>query len=124
MMIGRRAYRLNGWLVRALLPSRHIGSYTLFKGREPRYTGRSDRDLARRLRSHARAAGTDYFAFDVHPSPERAFVAESASFHVAGHLDNRIHPATPHGSTIKCPFCMTTRRVEPVGRPGHNQGET
>lgn len=106
--MSRRAYRLRPWLVRALIPARRTGSYVLFAGNRATYAGRSDTDLSRRLVGHARAGSADYFDFDVHPTRERAFIAECAIFHLlvgTAHARNVLHPATPAGSDIFCPFC-------------------
>ena len=105
-MSAQRAYQLRPWLVRALIPAAHIGSYVLYRRMVPTYVGRSDTDPRRRLLEHAAAGRGDYFTFDVHPSSWHAFQVECSLYHgVEGHLGNRIHPDVPSFTDSQCPFC-------------------
>lgn len=109
-MITRRLYRLRPWVVRALIPPGHPGSYVLYRGGRgvvaPTYNGRSDHDLAGRLAMHARVGRGEYFSYDVHPDAVTAFVAECAAYHLrAASAENVIHPASPRGLDAGCPFC-------------------
>lgn len=108
-----RLYRLVPWLVRALIPPGQIGSYTLYQrtGTQAQvsYVGRSDTDLQRRLLTHAQRRIGAYFEFDVHKTREQAYTAESAAYHaLQGETSNCVHPATPAGAAMVCPFCKQT----------------
>jgi len=70
-----------------------------------RYVGRSDTDIAARLREHL----GDYpqFKFACFGSPRGAFDKECQLYHDFGEskLDNRFHPARPPGSAWQCLRC-------------------
>ena len=107
----RRLYRLFPWLIRTLIPIDYIGTYSLykFKGKEPIYIGRSDTCLRNRLLSHAHTKRADYFDYDIQWTVAKCFVAECSTYHaLLGQIDNLIHPRTPNGLDIKCPFCRST----------------
>ena len=90
----------------ALIPADKVGSYILYRACAPIYIGRSDTDLRRRLVQHAAAGTGEYFRYDVHPNPTRAFRAECSLYHaVDGPLVNRIHPDAPDYLDIDCAFC-------------------
>jgi len=115
--IGRRAYRLAPWLVRALIPPGVTGTYVLLANGHAIYTGRSDTDLRRRLVEHARAGRGEFFDFDAHAHRRAAFVTECAAYHALGAgLENRIHPASPAGTGDDCPFCPATIAATIGGR--------
>lgn len=103
-----RPLRLVPWLVRAILPAGHIGTYVLHRGGRVAYVGRSD-DLRRRLIVHAEADRADFFTYDLHATPVQAYEVESALFHILlGQISNQIHPAAPRHSGARCPFCRAT----------------
>lgn len=71
------------------------------------YVGRSDSDVASRLRQHV---GEKYkrFKYSYATSPKAAFEKECINYHDFGEsrlLDNSIHPDRPAGSGWKCPRC-------------------
>lgn len=71
------------------------------------YVGRSDRDVAARLRQHV---GEKYkqFKFSYATSAKAAFEKECINYHDFGgsqKLDNAIHPDRPAGTGWKCPRC-------------------
>jgi hypothetical protein len=101
-----RAFRLEPWLVRALIGERHAGTYLLYRRGKPVYAGRSDRDLRKRLMTHAHHATGDHFGFSVHPDAGRAYDMECALFHTLHDITtNRIHPASPKGGDRRCFIC-------------------
>lgn len=107
-MIGRkhRVFKLDPWLVRALIPRGRPGTYLLYRMGRPVYAGRSDLDLQHRLITHARAGRGDYFGFNTYPDPARAFDMECALFHALKPItSNVIHPASPGHSGRKCFIC-------------------
>ena len=71
------------------------------------YVGRSDSDVASRLRQHV---GEKYkrFKYSYATSPKAAFEKECINYHDFGgsqSLHNKIHPDRPAGSGWKCPRC-------------------
>lgn len=72
-----------------------------------KYVGRSDSDVAARLKQHV---GEKYtrFKYSYAPSPKAAFEKECRNYHDFGEsrlLDNNIHPDRPKGANWKCPCC-------------------
>ena len=72
-----------------------------------KYVGRSDSDVAARLRKHV---GEKYklFKYSYATSPKAAFEKECRNYHDFGEsrlLDNDIHPDRPRGANWKCPCC-------------------
>lgn len=105
-----RLYKLSPWLIRALIPMGIKGTYILYvkKGSNlvPVYVGRSDTDLQRRLLNHSYFTVAHYFEYFHFDSLEKAFLSESSLFHCfEDTVLNEIHPATPHSSSIVCPYC-------------------
>lgn len=132
---GHRLYRLAPWVIRVLIPSTIVGTYVLYASDgTPIYVGRSDTCLRRRLVTHAVLRRAKYFDYQVRWTPERAYIAECAAFHAfAGLLTNAIHPASPSGCSVRCPFCRTTfdlvrssrveaRSPEDMAMTGHTPG--
>jgi hypothetical protein len=84
------------------------GVYALDATRDPGFTfsyvGRSDTDVAGRLKKYV---GTKYrfFKFAYCASPKSAFEAECELYHDHQPPDNINHPARPEGSNWKCPRC-------------------
>lgn len=71
------------------------------------YVGRSDSDVAARLKNHV---GKKYkrFKFSYATSPKAAFEKECINYHDFGEsdlLDNSVHPDRPAGASWKCPCC-------------------
>lgn len=71
------------------------------------YTGRSDSDVASRLKKHI--GEHPYFKFDYFLSPKTAFEKECRIWHnfggPEGKLDNEKHPQRPTDSNWQCPVC-------------------
>ncbi|WP_059170462.1 hypothetical protein [Bacillus sp. FJAT-27445] len=110
--VSHRLMSLTPWLIKALIPSGNIGSYVLYKRSQmtnihlPIYIGRSDTDLQRRLCNHPYLGKATHFQFDITNSPEKAFLMECSLYHaLVNVLENKIHPAVPVDSKLKCPFC-------------------
>lgn len=72
------------------------------------YVGRSDSDVASRLKQHA---GTGYarFKFGYATSPKAGFERECTNYHdfggPQGTLANKYHPQRPANTDWKCPRC-------------------
>ena len=72
-----------------------------------KYVGRSDTDLATRLKQHL-GEGYQYFKFQYATSPKAAFEQECRDYHTYGEslkLDNKIHPDSPPKIHRVCPIC-------------------
>lgn len=70
------------------------------------YVGRSDSDVASRLKQHVGKYPKLKFSYAT--SPKAAFEKECKNFHDFGEekaLDNKIHPDRPANSGWKCPVC-------------------
>ena len=70
------------------------------------YVGRSDSDVANRLKQHV--GKYSKFKFSYATSPKAAFEKECRNFHDFGgveSLGNKIHPDRPANSGWKCPVC-------------------
>lgn len=73
------------------------GSYYIY------YVGRSDADVATRLRQHI--GEYRQFKYEYYPSAKAAFEKECRLYHDFKPRDNKNHPARPAGSGWKCPVC-------------------
>lgn len=67
------------------------------------YIGRSDVDVANRLKDHI--GKYSRFKFEYYSSAKAAFEKECRLFHDWDPKDNNVHPARPSGSEWKCPVC-------------------
>jgi hypothetical protein len=68
------------------------------------YVGRSDTDVAGRLKQHA-AEWYPQFFYEYYPSSKAAFEKECNLYHDFNPPDNKAHPARPQNSNWKCPRC-------------------
>lgn len=81
------------------------GAYVLSTdGRNASYVGRSDSDLAGRLKSWI-GQGYSHFWAEYASSPKAAFDLECAWGHAYIALNNLIHPARPQNSGWQCVSC-------------------
>lgn len=72
----------------------------------PRYIGRSDEDVQKRLLAHAREGRFRYFLVEHIREPDDAFHRECQLFHYYRYqLRNVIHPNRPRGCGDACPKC-------------------
>ena len=106
------AYDYAPMIVRSLVPKGLAGVYLLGRapsvGRfTPIYVGRSDTCLCTRLVRHELQAVATHFAFELVGNPIRAFTQECSLYHthLDGGLRNIIHPDSPAGLGLACPFC-------------------
>jgi hypothetical protein len=81
------------------------GAYILSRdGKAAHYVGRSDTDVASRIKSSAREEPSYiYFWFDYATSPMEAYYLECEWWHKYAPRDNDNHPAVPPGTSWKCP---------------------
>lgn len=104
----RFAFRFKQRVVRAMVPIRTQGAYLLLSGENPLYIGRSDHCVRSRLTGHPLLGIATHFLWEPCNSSVRAFCLEAFWYHrLAGELGglNLIHPASPTGSGLSCPFC-------------------
>lgn len=78
-----------------------------------RYVGRSDSDVAARLKQWI--GHYTSFKFEYFPSPKAAFEKECHLWHdfggPEGTLDNDVHPRRPNGANWQCPRCRTFEAI-------------
>jgi len=70
------------------------------------YVGRSDADLNGRLKDWVNNDKYTHFKYGFYDTAEAAFLKECHLFHDFGGigvLDNKVHPARPAGTKLKCP---------------------
>ena len=66
------------------------------------YVGRSDTDVARRLKEHVNE-GYSHFKFSYASSRRAAFIKECQNYHDFNPSDNDIHPRRPDDANWRCP---------------------
>ena len=83
--------------------SGEVGVYVFVDARKtPRYVGRSDTDLGKRLSQWVGVY--ERFYVEYHTSSRNAYLRECELYHqYRNTLDNEIHPATPSGTSWRCP---------------------
>ena len=100
-------YDLNAQTISRVVAAGFPGVYLLGHrgaiGLNVRYVGRSDTDLASRLKDHV--SWYSHFQFEYAVGPATAFHEECRLWHHHGgsqHLNNSIHPDSPLGMDLKC----------------------
>jgi len=68
------------------------------------YAGRSDDDVANRLKQHV-LEPEKQFHFAYYATPKEAHAKECWLYHTFNPPKNVIHPAKPKGSSLACPQC-------------------
>jgi len=81
------------------------GVYILSRdGKTAAYVGRSDSDLALRIKQSIKEGdGYTFFWFEYTNSQKEAYIKECEYYHKYNPKDNKNHPAAPFGSNWKCP---------------------
>lgn len=69
------------------------------------YVGRSDSDVASRLKSWINNTKRPLFKFSYATSPKAAFEKECKNYHDFNPTDNSVHPQRPDNTYWKCPVC-------------------
>jgi hypothetical protein len=94
--------------INAIVPQRP-GAYALGKYHGSTFyisrVGRSDNDTNDRLHDYVGLARYPHFKFEVYSSAGAAFLKECELFHTFSPPDNDIHPDSPNGVNLTCPFC-------------------
>jgi hypothetical protein len=111
-------YNLDTATITRLVTRTSPGAYILSRVKNPAsgkwnadYVGRSDDDLAGRLKSHAAAGKYSMFWFDYTTGTCGAYELECTWWHQYQPRDNQIHPATPANGNCKCPVAGCTYRA-------------
>ena len=98
-------YPLNGETIDRIVTARSAGAYALGYVSQGTfyvsYVGRSDDDLAARLKRHIGEYAAFQYAYM--PSPSAAFEKECRLYHEFNPPDNKVHPARPEGTNYRCP---------------------
>ena len=90
------------------------GNYALGYMKNPstfviQYVGRSDTDVAQRLKQHIwNGESYSHFKFSYANLPTDAYYKECKNYHDCDgskFLNNRNHPDAPNGSWLVCPIC-------------------
>jgi len=75
----------------------------------PKYVGRSDYSIRHRLLTHNYMYNYEYFVFKYVRNTKEAFLTEAKWWHDCLNnelkIDNKIHPDSPNGIYIECPYC-------------------
>lgn len=107
-------YRMTPDVIRAAVQKNRPGAYILgdeVRGRFVfKYVGRSDHCLQTRLLTHGLLYHCPYFIFSYATTAKEAFELESKWWHDCINTDvqliNRIHPDSPSGMGLTCPYCQ------------------
>ena len=103
------AHDLTAENVDEVVTSTSPGNYALGRTNDqgrfvPKYVGRSDSDVAARLRVHAAEGKYREFKFSYADSARKAFDKECRNYHdFESQLDNEAHPQRPSGKDWPCP---------------------
>jgi hypothetical protein len=103
------SYPLNEETINSEVKKNRIGSYVLGyinekKGYIPKYVGRSDNDLNKRLKDWIE--NYSRFKFMYHSTTKQAYEKECNLYHDwIKQIDNKEHPDKPDGTNYKCPVC-------------------
>lgn len=116
------AYRFTPDVIRAVVDSEKAGVYALgdvLNGKfVVAYVGRSDCSLQTRLLTHNYRYDYSYFIFRYTSNARDAFVLESQWWHDCRNAEpplvNQIHPDSPSGIKLYCPYCSFSRDVDKI----------
>lgn len=107
------AHRFTPDSIRKAVPDGVPGVYVLGEitsdGFLPKYVGRSDTNVRKRLLTHNYLYDYSYFLIEVVSTPGQAYLNEAKWWHDCLTKDielaNKIHPDSPAGAAHECPFC-------------------
>lgn len=115
-----KAFRMTPDVIRVVVEKGRMGAYVLgdvVNGRfSYAYVGRSECCLQNRLLTHPLLYHYPYFIFSYAGSAKEAFELESKWWHDCRNsgfpLLNAIHPASPSGTALTCPYCQFYHAVK------------
>lgn len=107
-------YRMTPDVIRSVVQKHRPGVYILGDDDDGRFTfryvGRSDHCLQTRLLTHGLLYHCPYFIFSYTDTAKDAYELESKWWHDCKnngvHLLNIIHPDSPAGMMLSCPYCQ------------------
>ena len=113
-------YRMTPDIIRRVVKADHPGAYVLGDVVDgvfsPRYVGRSDHCLRTRLLTHNYIYQYPYFFFAYARNEAEAYAAECKWWHDCYNqgidLRNKIHPDSPTGQGLSCPYCQFADAIE------------
>lgn len=113
-------YSMTPDVIRSVVQKRRLGAYILGDERDGkfafRYVGRSDHCLQTRLLTHGYLYRCPYFVFSYTDTAAEAFALESKWWHDCKNsgieLLNIIHPDSPAGDRLVCPYCRFRGEIE------------
>lgn len=113
-------FRMTPDVIRSVVQKNRPGVYVLGDEQDGRflirYVGRSDHCLQTRLLTHRLLYCCQYFIFSYTDTAKEAFALESKWWHDCRNnrvpLLNVIHPDSPSGKNLCCPYCQFRREVK------------
>lgn len=109
--MGSNCYEFKEAAIDKEISETHPGNYALGYQKSGtfyvQYVGRSDHDVAGRIKRHLKKSYT-HFKYCYATSPRDAYKRECKNYHDFGgsdKLNNDIHPDRPDGTNWKCPCC-------------------
>ena len=113
-------YRMTPDVIRSVVQKYRPGVYILGDESDGKfifqYVGRSDYCLQTRLLTHGLLYHCPYFVFSYTDTARDAFELESKWWHDCKnngfHLLNIIHPDSPSGTQLSCPYCQFQRGIQ------------
>lgn len=101
-------YNFNLDTINKIISEKKIGNYALGKSNSEglltiSYVGRSDGDLKAELIARLDTHKHPHFKFSYASSVKEAFETECNNYHDFTPSENKIHPAKPEGTNLKCP---------------------
>lgn len=115
-------FRMTPDVIREVVEKHRPGVYVLGHIVDGRfvfqYVGRSDYCVQTRLLTHEHLYDCSYFIFRYAKDRKEAFETESKWWHDCRNngvvLFNRIHPDSPAGEKLRCPYCQFGRDMRMV----------
>lgn len=110
-----KLHSLNNAEIDAHVASGYIGIYVLDKDQEgpfsTDYVGRSDTDVADRLKQWVAEGGFLYFKVKYEATKKAAYELECQIYHTLKPVKNKAHPDAPNGLSYTCPYCPTEKSL-------------
>lgn len=102
-----KLHSLNNAEIDANVTTGSIGVYVLDKDQEgpfsTDYVGRSDTDVASRLKKWVSDGGFLYFKLKYETTKKAAYELECQIYHALEPVKNKVHPDAPDGTSYTCP---------------------
>jgi hypothetical protein len=113
-------HRLDNEFIDKHVVGGRVGVYILDKYQPGPFTthfvGRSDNDVADRLKKWVSDGGFLYFKVKYEPSTKSAYELECQIYHDLKPVENIIHPEAPDGTSYPCPGASCVKSQKDGGR--------